>query len=266
MALDPRSAERALWVAEAYAASGRYADAVRAFDRAIELAPDQYFAYFNKAQTLLLWRGDVDAARATMRQAETRIGKVEFVKKMCVACFDWTGPLAPDYEHVLDQLDLSGFSARDSANYYSARAWRAYMRRDAAKQRVYWDSARVVSERFVRARPDDAFFHRRLGGVYAGLGRRADAAREHVRYQEIRRAQGDTASLRTDAAWDAAINLLLVDQPEAAIDSLKVTMSDTSYHYLTPALLRADPFWDPVRSNPRFAQLAAVTETANPKD
>jgi serine/threonine-protein kinase len=266
VALDPRSAERALWAAEAYVATGRYADAVRSFDRAIELAPDQYFAYFNKAQTLLLWRGDLDGARATMRQAETRIGKVEFVKKMCVACFDWAGPLAPDYEHVLDQLDLSNFSSRDSANYYSARAWRAYMRRDTAKQRIYWDSARVVTERFVRLRPDDAWFHRRLGGVYAGLGRAADAAREHMRYQEIRRAQNDTAALRPDAAWDAAINLLLVNQPEAAIDSLKVTMSDTGYHYITPAVLRTDPFWDPVRSNPRFAQLAAVTETANPRD
>ncbi len=264
--LDPRSAERALWAAEAYVASGRYADAVRSFDRAIELAPDQYFAYFNKAQALLLWRGDVDGARATMRQAETRIGKVEFVKKMCVACFDWTGPLAQDYEHVLDQLDLSNFSSRDSANYYSARAWRAHMRRDAAKQRIYWDSARVLTERFVRLRPDDPWFHRRLGGVYAGLGRAADAVREHVRYQEIRRAQNDTAALRPDAAWDAAINLLLLNQPEAAIDSLKVTMADTGYHYLTPAVLRTDPFWDPVRSNPRFGQLAAVTETASPKD
>jgi serine/threonine-protein kinase len=266
VALDPRSAERALWLAEAYVAAGRYADGVRSFDRAIELAPDQYFAYFNKAQALLLWRGDVDGARATMRQAEARIGKVEFVKKMCVACFDWTGPLAPDYEHVLDQLDLSGFSARDSANYYSARAWRAYMRQDAVKQRVYWDSARVVTERFVRLRPDDPWFHRRLGGVYAGLGRAADATREHLRYQEIRRARGDTASLRTDAAWDAAINLLLARRPDAAIDSLSVVMADTGYHYITPAALRADPFWDPVRSNPRFARLAAVTETANPKD
>ncbi len=265
-ALDPRSAERALNAAEMYATVARYPAAIAAFDRAIELAPDQYFAYFNKAQTLLAWRGDVDGARATLQQAEARIGKLEFVKKMCVACFDWTGPLAPDYEHVLDQLDLSGFSSRDSANYYSARAWRAYMHRDAARQRVYWDSARVVWERFVRARPDDAFFHRQLSGVYAGLGRHAEATREHRRYQELRRAQGDTTYLRTDAAWDAAINLVVANQPEAAIDSLRVTMSDTSYHFLTPALLRVDPFWNPLRGNPRFQQLAAVTEAANPAD
>ncbi|MGH7631254.1 MAG: protein kinase domain-containing protein [Gemmatimonadales bacterium] len=265
-ALDPRSAERALNAAGMYRLLARFPQAIAAYDRAIELAPDQYFAYFHKAQTLINWGGDVDAARTTMQQAEARIGKVEFVKKMCVACFDWTGPLAPDYEHILDQLDLSGFSSRDSANYYSARAWRAYMRQDAARQRVYWDSARVVSERFVRARPDDAYFHRRLAGVYAGLGRQADAAREHLRYQALRRAQGDTTWLRNDAAWDAAIDLLLARQPEAAIDSLVVTMSDTSYHLLTAAQLRVDPFWTPLRTNPRFQQLAAVTEAANPTE
>ncbi|MGH7517147.1 MAG: protein kinase domain-containing protein [Gemmatimonadales bacterium] len=265
-ALDPRSAERALNAAEMYTGVARYPAAIAAYDRAIELAPDQYFAYFNKAQTLLTWRGDVDGARATMQQAEARIGRVEFVKKMCVACFDWTGPLAPDYERVLDQLDLSGFSSRDSANYYAARALRAHMRQDAAKQRVYWDSARVVTERFVRVRPDDAYFHRRLSGIYAGLGRHADAAQELQRYQELRRAQGDSTWLRTDAAWDAAVNLLLANRPEAAIDSLQVTMSDTSYHFLTPALLRVDPFWTPLRTNPRFQQLAAITETTDPRD
>ena len=117
---------------------------------------------------------------------------------------DLTGPLAADYERVLDQLDLSSFSSRDSANYYSARAWRAYMRGDAAKQRVYWDSARVVTERFVRLRPDDAYFHRRLAMVYAGLGRGADAEREQLRYLSIRRERRDTFALRPDAALDAA--------------------------------------------------------------
>jgi serine/threonine-protein kinase len=265
-ALDPRSPERALGMGEAYIGVGRYADATRAFERAIALAPDQYFAYFGKAQALLLGRGDVDGARATMHQAESRIGKVEFVRKMCVACFDWTGPLAADYEHVLDQLDLSGFASRDSANYYMARAWRAYVRSDAARQRIYWDSARVVTERFVRSRPDDPWYRRRLSMVYAGLGRPADAEREQLQYLEIRRSHADTTFLRTEAAWDAAANLVLARRVDAAVDSLAVVLADTAYHYLTPALLRADPFWDPLRTHPRFRELAAVTETATPSE
>ena len=81
-------------------------------------------------------------------------GKVEFVRRMCVACFDWAGPLAADYEHILDQLTLEGFAPNDSANYYTARAYRAFMRGDPARQRVYWDSARMVTERMLRAAAD----------------------------------------------------------------------------------------------------------------
>ncbi|HET7599065.1 MAG TPA: tetratricopeptide repeat protein, partial [Gemmatimonadales bacterium] len=256
-ALDPRSAQRALALGNALEAVGRFGDAVASYDRAIGLAPDQYHAYWDKARTLLSWRGDVEGARRTMQDAEAHIGKVEFVKKMCVACFDWTGPLAKDYEHVLDQLSLDGFSSRDSANYYEARAWRAYAARDAARQRIYWDSARVVAERFVRLRPDDAYFHRRLAGVYAGLGRAADAVTEHHRYVELRRQRGDTVWLRPDGAWDWAVFLAMNGKTDAALDSLGVTLSDTSYHFLTPASLRVDPFWAPVRGDPRFQRLTA---------
>ncbi|HEU5169329.1 MAG TPA: protein kinase [Gemmatimonadales bacterium] len=257
-ALDPRSAERALDAGQIYGSVGRYADALNALDRAIALAPDQYHAYWDKASVLIVWRGDVAGARRTMQEAEARIGKVEFVRKMCVACFDWTGPLAADYEHILDQLTLDGFSARDSANYYVARAWRGYMRRDAARERVYWDSARVVSERFVRARPDDAHFHRRLAGVYGGLRREPDAIREYRAYQDLRRARGDTTWLRTDSAWDWAIFLAVAGRGDAAVDSLRVVLADTSYHFLTPTALRVDPFWEPLRGSPRFQQLLSA--------
>jgi hypothetical protein len=140
------------------------------------------------------------------------------------------------------------------------------MRGDAAKQRVYWDSARVVTERFVRLRPDDAYFHRRLAMVYAGLGRGADAEREQLRYLSIRRERRDTFALRPDAALDAAVSLVVLGRPDAAIDSLRVALTDPSYHWISPALLRVDPVWTPLRRSPRFQQLAAVTETATPSE
>jgi len=93
-ALDPRSPERAFGLGRAYEFAKRYPAAVAAYDRAIALAPDQYHAYYDKARTLISWQGDVAGARAAMQQAEARIGRLELVKKMCVACFDWTGPLA----------------------------------------------------------------------------------------------------------------------------------------------------------------------------
>jgi tetratricopeptide (TPR) repeat protein len=135
-ALDPRDPQRQLQLGHAYTGARRYPEADSAYARAISIAPDQYHAYFSRARALLYWKGDVEGARRIMAEAETRIGRVEFVRKMCVACFDWAGPLAADYEHVLDQLTLEGFSPNDSANYYTARA--PACRGEAARQRIYW--------------------------------------------------------------------------------------------------------------------------------
>ncbi|HEU5039812.1 MAG TPA: protein kinase, partial [Gemmatimonadales bacterium] len=140
-ALDPRAPEGQGRLADAYSAARRWAQADSAYDRAIALAPEQYHAYWGKVRNILRWKGDVGAARQVMAQAEARIGKVEFVRKMCVACFEWPGPLGADYEHILDQLSLDGFAPSDSANYYTARAFRAFVRDDLRRSRVYWDSA-----------------------------------------------------------------------------------------------------------------------------
>jgi eukaryotic-like serine/threonine-protein kinase len=256
-ALDPRSPQRALGLGRAYEFAKRYPAAVAAYDRAIALAPDQYHAYYDKARTLISWQGDVAGARAAMQQAEARIGRLEFVKKMCVACFDWTGPLAADYEHVLDQLALDGFSTGDSVNYYSARAARAFMHGDAARNRVYSDSARVVIERLVRARPDESDFHYDLGFIDAGLGRLQDATREHARYAELRRAHADTLWLRSDGANDWAGMWLLLGRSDAALDSLAVVLADTTYPFTTRAALRVSPLWARLKGNPKFDSLIA---------
>jgi tetratricopeptide (TPR) repeat protein len=254
-ALDPRSPQRALGLAQSYSVLRRYPQADSAYARAIELAPDQYHAYWERSQVQLLWRGDVAAARRIMQEAETRIGRVEFVKKMCVACFDWTGALAPDYENVLDQLSLADFSPVDSANYYGARAARGYMRGDDRRRRVYADSARAVLERLVRSDVHDPYRFGQLAGAYAAAGRASDAARALGRELELRREQNDTTYLRPDLAEQWARVLLLLGRKAEALDSLRVTLADSTYPFTTPASARVDPFWTPLAGEAEFARL-----------
>jgi serine/threonine-protein kinase len=251
-ALDPRDPQRQLQLGQSYSAARRYAEADSAYTRAIAIAPDQYHAYFNRARTLLNWKGDVAGARRIMAEAEARIGKVEFVRKMCVACFDWTGPLAADYEHVLDQLTLEGFSPNDSANYYTARAFRAFMRSEAARQRVYWDSARMVTERVARAEPDRGFVHEGLSTIYAGLGRPADASASLRTAFDLYRAHGDTAFIDAWRRLTAATNLVLLGDRPAAADSIALVLADSTVFFITPASARVDPFWQKLRGVERF--------------
>ncbi|HEX6107639.1 MAG TPA: protein kinase, partial [Gemmatimonadales bacterium] len=242
-ALDPRDPEAQARLADAYSASRRHRQADSAYGRAIALAPDQYHAYFGRARNLLRWRGDVSAARVVMAEAEARIGKVEFVRKMCVACFEWSGPLGGDYERILDQLSLDGFAPNDSVNYYVARAYRAFMRDAAGPGRIYWDSARMVSERISRAEPDRAYVHEELSTIYAGLGRRDASAASLRTAFELYRAHGDTSLIDSWRRFAAATNLLLLGDRAAASDSLSQVLADSNVYFVTRQSLAVDPFW-----------------------
>jgi serine/threonine-protein kinase len=253
-ALDPRNPELQGHLATAYSFARRYGAADSAYGRAIVLAPEQYHAYFGRARNLLWWKGDLAAARRVMAEAEARIGKVEFVRKMCVACFDWTGPLGADYEHVLNRITLEGFSPIDSANYYTARAYRAFMRDDATRQRIYWDSARMVTERVVRAEPDRGIAHEELGTIYAGLGRAADAARSLRTANDLYRAHGDTVMQDGYRRLAAATNLMLLGNRTGAADMLARLLAD-SLPFITLAAVRVDPFWLRLQGVPAFDRL-----------
>ncbi len=254
-ALDPRSAERQLGLARSYFWRRRYPEADSTYDRAIAIAPDQYHAYFEKGRALIIWRGDVEGARRVMAEAEARIGKVEFVRKMCVACFDWAGPLAADYERVLDQLTLDGFAPSDSGNYYTARAYRALARDDAARAKVYWDSARVVTERIMRAEPDNGYAHENLSTIYAGLGRADASSRELRTAADLYRAQGDTVQIDNFVRYDGVTNLLLLGQRSAAADSLARILADSTFPFVSTASVRVDPFFGQMRGVPVFDRL-----------
>jgi hypothetical protein len=49
---------------------------------------------------------------------------------------------------------------------------------------------------------------------------------------------------------------VLLGHHEKAVDALTTVFSRPGP--LSPAWLRVDPFWDPLRSSPRFQRLAAV--------
>ena len=49
---------------------------------------------------------------------------------------------------------------------------------------------------------------------------------------------------------------VLLDEPEKAISQLEIVLSRPGP--LSPAWLRADPFWNPLRASPRFQRVVAA--------
>jgi tetratricopeptide (TPR) repeat protein len=118
-----------------------------------------------------------------------------------------------------------------------------------------YDSARAALETALRRLPDDYGYHAQLGRAYAGLGRADDAVREGQRAVELLPPERDAYF-----GMENVINLALIHatlgQAEPAVRQLRIVLAGQPF--LTPAWLRVDPNWDPIRSDPAFQQLVAA--------
>jgi serine/threonine-protein kinase len=91
-----------------------------------------------------------------------------------------------------------------------------------------------------------------LGIAYAGLGRKGEAIQEGQKAVELLPAA--TEAIRGyHRAWDLARIYTMVGEFDAAIDQLQRLLSIPGV--LTPAWLRSDPTWDPLRGHARFQKL-----------
>jgi TolB-like protein/Tfp pilus assembly protein PilF len=251
---DPRSALRTLDLADTYMSMRNYAEAERRFDRAIQLAPDWAEPYAYKAMLHLVWRGDRARARAVIGQALTRVSPGRMAQALLIPDAISASLLTSDsvFAAAVDAVRPSSFDG-DTARYHLllAEVW-AY-RGDRAAERAHGDSARVLLERQVRERPDDAKLLARAGIAYARSGRKTEAIRAGRRAAALLPPSRDANSGPFVSTRLAEI-YTLVNEPDQALDTLEPLLTIPSW--ISPAELRSDPTWAPLRSHPRFAGLA----------
>src|SRR5205807_10213052 len=102
-----------------------------------------------------------------------------------------------------------------------------------------------------------AELHSGLGVAYARLGDAAAAISEGKKGMMMQPTSEDPFEGPLREEEMAAIYALLGNADEA-IPILKRWIQVPSATSITPALLRIDPIWDPIRNDPRFQEL--VTE------
>jgi len=251
---DPRSALRVLDLADTYMSLRHYPEAERGFDRAIQLSPDWAEPWAYKAMLQLIWRGDRGRAHEVMAQALDRVSAGRLAQALTIPDAISGALLTADtaFTRTLEAIRPASFDG-DSARYHLLHAEAAGFRGDRRAERAHADSALSVVERQVRERPDDAKLLARAGVAYARAGRHPEAIRSGRRAAELLPPSRDANSGPYVLTRLAQI-YMLAGEHDRALDTLEPLLELPSW--LTPALLRSDPTWAPLRTDPRFARLA----------
>ena len=148
--------------------------------------------------------------------------------------------------------------AGDSGRYHLIKAEAAFFAGDAPARFAHADSGRrSVEAAFARA-PRDARVLSRLGVIYSFLDRHADAIRTGRRAVELLPIARDADS-GPFLVSNLARSYMLAGQADTAIALLSSLLALSSW--ISPAALRADPTWDPLRRHPRFQELIATDAT-----
>jgi serine/threonine-protein kinase len=259
--LNPRSPDCVNDLGQTYYLLRKYDLALRTFERSISLTPDVPFAYLFKLEVLQASGAPLDSMRPVLIEGIQRAGFAAIARAFANTSSIASMAVVPTFllttdgshQPAIERLGLADFP--DTAGYYLLKAEVQRNLRHPRLEVAYLDSARVGMEAKVRAQPDEATYHSRLGVIYAQLGRKSDAVREGetaVRLMPTSREAWRGANLVTTLA----LIYTIVGRRSDAVDRLESVLSIPSQ--ISPAVLRSDPRWATLRGDPGFERLIAV--------
>jgi tetratricopeptide (TPR) repeat protein len=252
--LNPLAVGQAEALAHLYATLRQFPAANYYWDRVLAQKPRSVSYRLHKALSYLNLTGDLKGARRLLPDVSENISPTGN-HDVAISLDDIALLLSDEQQTRLLQLTPAALDG-DTAALALAKALVHRRRNHPTLARASFDSARVVLQDKARRHPDDdPFYHAMLGLALAGLEHPEDAVREGERAVALLPYPAGGPESTLMPANLARIHVLLGHR-EKAIDVLIGVFSRPGP--LSAAWLSVDPFWDPLRSSPRFQQLAAV--------
>jgi eukaryotic-like serine/threonine-protein kinase len=251
--LDPRRVATLNSLAATLLGVRRYEEARAVAEEAIPLGPT-YFGNHEVRVMALLGQGDLAAARAAAADVPEGVDLPSYVSYFAVI-YDLFWVLDREQLELVKRLRPSAYDG-DIGAWALVRAQIADMEGDRRRTVAYADSAVTALEQQLQASPEDPQRNVLLGLAQAYAGRKDIAIRQGLRGASLGPVSSD-AQTGAYILHQLARIYIVTGEADKAIDQLAVLLRMP--YYLSPAWLRIDPTFDPIRNNPRFKKLVEST-------
>jgi serine/threonine-protein kinase len=256
--LDPRNINTLDQLGGNYGSLRRYDEQKSILDRILAIEPNYVEAKAWRAGVELNWKADtrplhqlIDEIRATNPAAIPKIAPFW----LTCALFERDVATAKAALLASGKFPLGGDAGNFTRDFVEGVI--ARMANDEHKAQLAFTAARVEQEKVAQAQPDYGPAWCILGIIDAALGRKEEALREGRRAVELLPVEKESingfhmiVSFAIIAAW--------VGEKDLACEKLA---SAFRYPYsgvdLTYGDLKLNPFWDPLRGDPRFEKIVA---------
>jgi TolB-like protein/class 3 adenylate cyclase/Tfp pilus assembly protein PilF len=255
--LNPKDAT--IWsmgLAANYSALREYSSAAKMLDRAIATDSSFFHSHIWRAWLDIDSNGDTRAMEELLAKTPENIdpdGVVTFARyelKMFQRKYDEAlAVLEKSTAECIENLRAAPGADCSKSLLQAVTYW---LKKDSAKADLYFEQARAPLERKITDNPTLGAAHASLGQIYAGLRRRDDALREASRALELAPESRD-ALHGPHVTLAVAQIYAMINDADAALPLLEHLLS--APNGITPWLLKLDPVWDPVRSDPRFQKI-----------
>jgi TolB-like protein/Tfp pilus assembly protein PilF len=258
--LDPRSAFALDQLGLSYAALRRYGDADRAFAQAEAVTADPVDERVTHALNTVAWKGDVAPLRAALAALSPGSDAYASNAASFYALHWWSRDFPAAIRMALNNADVEW---SDQTNIALPRplfaAWAYEASGDRAKAQEIFQQVQKSAGNGLLQQPERAELHLALGFADVGLGLKEEGVSEARRAVELLPVSRDSLSGAAILAYAAQVHVRAGDFGPA-FELLQTSMSHLSGQVMSAALLKLDPNWDPIRNDPRFAQLLALAE------